>query len=830
MNTEDGEPGAATYRRWRCDMEAVLEGAALEIKRLRRCMNDLVSVLALPAMWAGLEPLEILTLCVNALVETLDLDFVYARAQAGVDGAATEALKVNPAHQPNHDQREFVQALSRWLSEENAESLGQVRRNLGGEEISIFRIQMGIEGDLGAILAGSQRAAFPDKTESLVLQVAANQLTIGLQHALRLGDQKRVADELDRRVAQRTTELAAANEELQLQAGLLQRLPVSAWTLKPDGTPEFVNQVWLEYSGQTLEFVQSHPEAWMIAVHPEDREAAAIAFKSGVGSGRGFAIETRSRRARDGVYRWHLQQAVVLRDAEGNVLKFVGTTTDIDNQKRAEEALRSRERDLRLIINTMPVLAWSAWPDGRVDFFNQRWLDYAGLSPGQAKDWGWAQAFHPDDIERVTAHWQSMMGTGESGEIEARLRRFDGDYRWFLFRAEPLRDESGSIVKWYGTNTDIEDRKCGEEALRKSEQSVRLILDGIAGLVAIMSATGELETVNQQVLDYFGKTVAQLKGWSTSNAVHPDDLARVISAWTGAIETASIYDVEHRLRRADGSFRWFHARGLPLCDAEGRILRWYVLLTDINDRKQAEEELRNTQEALSHVARATSLSTMTASIAHEVNQPLSGIITNASTCLRMLDANPPNIDGARETAKRTIRDGNRASDIITRLRTLFSKKEPSLEPMDLNEAVREVIALLLNELQKNGAILQHDFADDLPIVEGDRIQLQQVMLNLIRNASDAMIGIDDRPKLLQIRTERIDGNVCVIVQDSGTGFDPAVADRLFESFYTTKPEGMGIGLSVSRSIIEAHGGRMWARTNDGPGATFAFSIPRGTIE
>jgi signal transduction histidine kinase len=217
---------------------------------------------------------------------------------------------------------------------------------------------------------------------------------------------------------------------------------------------------------------------------------------------------------------------------------------------------------------------------------------------------------------------------------------------------------------------------------------------------------------------------------------------------------------------------------------------------------------------------------LTASIAHEVNQPLSGIITNASTCLRMLNGDPPNIEGARETVRRTIRDGNRASDVVTRLRTLFSKKEFTPEPMDLNEATGEVIALSLSDLQRNRVTLRSELADDLPSVTGDRVQLQQVILNLIRNASDAMTTVEDRPRELIIRTERDDcDRVRLSVKDAGIGFDAKSADKLFEAFYTTKKDGMGIGLSVSRSIIEAHRGRLWAVPNDGPGATFSFSIP-----
>jgi C4-dicarboxylate-specific signal transduction histidine kinase len=248
---------------------------------------------------------------------------------------------------------------------------------------------------------------------------------------------------------------------------------------------------------------------------------------------------------------------------------------------------------------------------------------------------------------------------------------------------------------------------------------------------------------------------------------------------------------------------------------------------DITERRLSEEALTRARAELAHVARITSLGVLTASIAHEVNQPLSGIVMNASTCLRMLDSDPPNIDGARETARRTIRDGNRASEVVTRLRTLFKRKEVAAEPVDLNDAAREVIALSLGELQSNRIVVRQDFAENLPAVTGDRTQLQQVILNLLRNASDAMRDVDDRPRQLLIKTENDGGkNVRLTVQDSGIGFVPDVADRLFESFYTTKENGMGVGLSVSRSIIEAHRGRLWASANDGPGASFAFSIPQ----
>jgi PAS domain S-box-containing protein len=266
--------------------------------------------------------------------------------------------------------------------------------------------------------------------------------------------------------------------------------------------------------------------------------------------------------------------------------------------KNALVEIKSSENRLRTIIDTIPTLAWSARPDGRAEFFNRRWLDYVGLSAEEAADWGWTAAVHADDAKRLADYWRSVLASGESGEIEARLRRFDGMHRWFLFRASPLRDESGNIVKWYGTNADIEERKCAEEALRSNEHSLRLIVDTIPGLVCAMSAAGEVQLLNRQVLEYFGKTTEELKHWAISDAVHPDDLPRVINVWRRSVETGEPYEVELRQRRADGVYRWFQARALPARDTEGRISGWYTLLTDIDDRKRNEAALASAHDEI----------------------------------------------------------------------------------------------------------------------------------------------------------------------------------------------------------------------------------------
>jgi len=307
--------------------------------------------------------------------------------------------------------------------------------------------------------------------------------------------------------------------------------------------------------------------------------------------------------------------------------------------------------------------------------------------------------------------------------------------------------------------------------------------------------------------------------------IHPEDVPLLNDMIERARGAGTDFEYEHRLQMPDQSIKYLHMVAHGTRDEDGR-LEYIGAVQDVTARRLSEQALGKAQSELARVARVTALSTLTASIAHEVNQPLSGIMTNASTCLRMLAADPPDVDGARETARRTIRDGDRASDVIARVRALFTNKESATESVDLNEATREVIALLLTELQRNRAWIQSELAHDLPAVTGDRVQLQQVILNLLRNACEAMVDVHDRPRRLLIRTEREDGDrVRVSVRDAGVGVDPQNMDKLLDAFYTTKTDGMGIGLSVSRSIIESHHGRLWAEPNDGPGATFSFSIP-----
>jgi PAS domain S-box-containing protein len=382
-------------------------------------------------------------------------------------------------------------------------------------------------------------------------------------------------------------------------------------------------------------------------------------------------------------------------------------------------------------------------------------------------------------------------------------------------------------MRWYGLITDIDDRKRAEDELKQSEARHRVVVETASDAVISIDESGTIILANPATKRIFGYNPEELIGKPLMVLMPGSMRKRHDAGFKRYMETGARHlnwqGTEMTALRANGEEFPAEVSFGEMTADQGRVFTGFI--RDISEKKRAEEQLRNTQEELAGMMRAMTIGQLTASIAHEVNQPLSGIITNAGTCLRMLKSDPPNIDGARETAQRTIRDGNRASEVIARLRTLFSKKEIEVEPLDLNEAAREVIALLSDELERNKVVLILEFSDRLPVINGDRVQLQQVILNLLRNASDAMSGIEDRPRQMVLRTELEDGHVRLSVQDSGVGFTPEVAGQMFESFYTTKSDGMGVGLSVSRSIIEANHGRLWATANDGLGATFAFSIP-----
>src|SRR5215471_5799766 len=418
-----------------------------------------------------------------------------------------------------------------------------------------------------------------------------------------------------------------------------------------------------------------------------------------------------------------------------------------DNQF-AQDIDGHTELGLRLLVDSIPGLVATFRPTGEVEFVNRQVLEYFGRSLEELSQWKQDDTTHPEDLPRVLEAFTRSIATGEPFAFETRARRFDGVYRWFQSRGGPVRDSHGRIVRWYNLLIDIDDRNRAEEELRRSEA---FLAEG-QRLAQIGNFVWNLGTGNitwsEQVYRMFEfDPGTQVTLDRIGSRVHPEDLPLLSDMVERAQRGESHFEYEHRLVMPDHSVKHLHLIAHAARDDQNR-LEYIGAVQDVTRRWLAEEALDKARHELARVARVATVSALTASIAHEINQPLSGIITNAGTCLRMLEGANPNIEGARETARRTIRDGNRASDVVTRLRELFTKKEFTLEPLDLNDATREVIALSSNDLQRNGIVLRSELADGLPMVTGDRIQLQQVILNLIRNASDAMVDVHDRSRQL----------------------------------------------------------------------------------
>ena len=722
----------------RPEMEVQLEKSTThDDKRLQRCINDLSSVLALPAMWIGSEPSHIVSTLLDALVGMLSLDLVFARLNEPASPYPLERVRfAGGVEGETPEAREIGTTINKWLADSRKNPYRATRKAFGEADISILPLRLGIDTEIGFIVAGSRREDFPEDTEKLVLSVAANQAAIALQEWRLRNEQKRIATELDERVAQRTKEIAEVNAQLR---------------------------------------------------------------------------------------------------------------TEIAARISVEKKVRQSELDLRRMTETIPAMLWSATPDGAIDYCNSRVLEYTGAPAEEIVGEGWKKLIHTLDLEPTTRVWMSCIRTGTPYEVEVRaFHAADNTYRWCLTRALPLFDQEGQIVKWHGTIVDMEDWKQSLEKLRRSEDITegKLAEEKLRRSEAFLAEAQHLSRIGS----FAWRVAAQEINWSDqlyrifefdrkepvtldriATRVHPEDLPLLADMIERASCGASDFEYEHRLLMPDQSIKYLHLIAHGTRDYDGKF-EYIGAVQDVTQRRCSEEALANVRSELAKVVRVNSLALLTAAVAHEVNQPLSGIVTNAGTCLRMLASDPPNVDGARETARRTIRDGNRASEVITRLRRLFSKKEAKAESVDLNDAAKEVIALSWSDLQRSRVFLRRELEDDLPRVNGDRVQLQQVILNLLRNASDAMSTVYDRPRELSIRTEREGRDrVRLSARDSGIGFETNTAEKLFEAFYTTKVDGMGIGLSISRSIIEAHRGRLWATPNDGPGATFSFSIPCGNV-
>jgi PAS domain S-box-containing protein len=729
------------------------------------------------------------------------------------------------------------------------------------------------------------------------------------------------------------------------------------FTALSDGSSTFVNKRWTEYTGLSVE--QSSGTGWQRAIHPEDGVRHSEKWRISVAAGQLFEDEARFRHAADGGYRWFLVRGVPLRGPHGKIVKWYGTLTDIEDRKRAEEALRSSEQRFRLIVDSIPGLVCTMSATGEAQLLNRQVLEYFGKSPEELKNWATSDAVHPDDLPRVISAWASSIETGHPYDIEHRCRRGDGIYRWFQVRALPLRDAESRITGWYNLLTDIDDRKRAEEALQRSqfyisegqrvahmgswafnaagfeywsselfrihglepsgkpptvEEYLALVhpedrafmKQGITNMLAdhrafdftkrIVRRDGEIRSVRcvgvpvtqggifrgflgtgmdvtdqERLTEELRRSEGHLAeaqklthtaswAWSFterkavhlsqewyriygfdpaegaptleeySESVHPEDRADWKGITERAIAEKADYDQEFRILLPNGKVRWIQTVGHPVLSNTGDLEGFAGSSTDITELKRAEQErekLRQIEADLAHIDRVSTLGEMAASLAHEIKQPIAAAITSANTCIEWLAHEPPNLDRARAAAARIDKYGNRAAEIIDRIRSLYKNSPPQRELVDVNGIVHEIFPLLQGEAIRYSIAIRPELAAELPKIKADRVQLQQVFMNLMLNAIEAM---KDSGGELTVKSELQDGQVQFSVSDTGVGLPMEKMDQIFSAFFTTKPQGSGMGLAISRSIVESHGGRLWATANDGRGAIFHFTLPTEVTE
>jgi len=615
------------------------------------------------------------------------------------------------------------------------------------------------------------------------------------------------------------TESALQTREHEL-VGIIETIPSMLWSLSPNGEMNHLSKRFLEYFGAPFEEFLN--QGWVRIIHPDDLEETTRLFARSLETGELFNVINRLLRA-DGKYRWHHTMGEPLRDPDGKILQWYGLSMDIDEQKRAEETVRKSERELRTLIDVMPAIVGVSLPDGTVEFLSQSWLDFFGQTTEEAMGGGWAGVVHPDDIDRVVANRKAGLASGDLVVQELRCRGADGVYRWFLNRSLPIRDDEGKVVKSYGMLFDIDVLKKTESALQMREHELLGIIETIPAMLWSVSPTGETTHLSQRFLEYFGVRLEEITSRGWESFIHPDDREETVKTFARSISSGESYRAIHRLRRADGEYRWFHSMGEPLRDPDGKIIQYYGLSMDIDDRKRAEDHLRDTGIKLAKASRLATVAELAASIAHELNQPLMSILANAQAAKRWLNAASPNVMEVNSSIERTIRDARAADETMQHIRALFKQESFVKKDVKIPDILNEVVRIVQEDPKKRAVPVECRLEESLPAVPVDQIQIQQVFINLIVNAIEALEGQQGPPQVTLQAAVTDSDRMLIQVIDNGPGVHDS--ERIFDAFMTTKEKGMGIGLAVSRSIVEAHGGRLWAENNKAGGAIFNVALP-----
>jgi len=595
-----------------------------------------------------------------------------------------------------------------------------------------------------------------------------------------------------------------------------------------------VNRRDLEFSGLTLKDIHAadYPEKiW----HPDDWERFRREREHAIAKGDPWEAEARLL-GKDGQYRWFLIRINPLRDGQGHIVRWYGTRTDIEDRKRAEEALRRTEYYLtegERLTHTGSY-AWNA-ASGLVHV-SAELLRIYGFAPEEPAPVHavFRQRVHPGDGAMFDALSERSIREGADLDWVYRIVLPDGTLKYLHVVARPVYGPSGEVVGNIGTTHDVTDRKRAEESLRRSEaylaEAQRLTR---TGSFASDSSSLEIRYWSEEDFHIWGFDPQQ--GTPTREKVlqriHPEDREKLLERVQKARHERTDYATEFRIVLPDGTVKHIHAIGHPIFSASGELIEVVGTHVDITERKLAEQErerLRHLEAELAHINRVTMMGELSASLAHEIKQPIAAAITNAEACLRLLQRNEPDIAEAQDAAFGVAGCARRAAEVIDRVRSLFLKNAAQYETLDVNKLIRDIVILLRNEASQHSVSVHIHLAEKLPAVMGDHVQLQQVVMNLMINGIEAM---RDAPGELNIASQLTeDGHVLVSVRDTGIGFPPEKADKLFDAFFTTKPEGTGMGLAISRSIVESHGGRIWAEANSGRGATFRFTLPHQMAE
>ncbi len=566
---------------------------------------------------------------------------------------------------------------------------------------------------------------------------------------------------------------------------IIDAIPVIVWRKLPDGSADFLNKQFREYTGLSLE--DGMGWGWMNAFHPDDRlmeewHAAFAARKH-------FEKEARLRRS-DGQYRWFSIRAVPVRDERGDVVKWYGLTCDIEDLKSAEDRVR-------LIIDTLPTMVWTLQPDGSVDFVNQRWIEYTGLSLEEEIEQP-TRPVHPQDLPRVMEKWLVDLAAGEASEDEMRLRRADGEYRWFLIRTAPLLDAHRNVLKWYGVSIDIEDRK-------QAEMQARTLIEAIPQQIWSGPPDGTLDYCNERWRSYMGLRLEELRGDGWQSMLHPGDRERVLKAWHESVTKGTPYEQEERHRRVDGTYRWFLARGVPLRDAEGRIVRWYGTNTDIEDRKQAEEELRRLSRQLLRLQDEERRR-----IARDLHDSTGQDLVALATMLGHLRSSIPS---AKRKSRRLLSECKTLADkCIREVRTLsYVLHPPTLDQAGLGAAIRDYV---------DGFIKRSRIQVDLEVPPCVGRMARDIELVLFRVVQESLTNIQRHSGSQQakIRIDR-NSNLTLEISDLGRGLS---ASKQKEKDGARLE--IGVGIPSMQERVKLIGGRFEIDSGS-QGTTVRVTIP-----